>query len=487
MTTKFPPETVRTQTIPQLGKSTNAATSVIRAKLGTTSIVFMVIAAAAPLTVIAGALPVGIAAGNGAGYPAMYALCAVILGVFSVGLTTMARRIKRPGAFYSYVEAATNKHFGMGTAWLALLTYTAVQFAVYAYLGVSLASLSSQAGIPIPWWAWMLVNVGIIGWLGYRNIELSSKALGIVLIGEIGITMLMVAMIIAKGGSDGLDVDSFTPTAFSSGSPVVGLMLAFAGFIGFEATTVFRDEAKDPERTIPRATYISLAVIGIFYTLSGWAIVEAWGADNIVAIAAEDPEGMVVTTATNYVGPWAGIIVQILLLTSLFAASLSFHNVLARYIKSIAQDDCLPQKIGATHPKHGSPHTASVVQTISIIVLLAVAVIVGADPITQIFTWFSGLSTYTIVIMMVMVSYSVMRYFAMNPSTQDSTWSKFIAPLISIFALGFVLLFIVFNLPMLVGGSQTIAIAMGLLAPIFFGIGYVSSVLIRNKKIKTGL
>ena len=37
--------------------------------LGVGSIVFMVVAAAAPLTVIAGTVPLGIAAGNGAGVP----------------------------------------------------------------------------------------------------------------------------------------------------------------------------------------------------------------------------------------------------------------------------------------------------------------------------------------------------------------------------------------------------------------------------------
>lgn len=69
--------------------------------LTTASIVFMVIAAAAPLTVIGGALPIGMSIGNGPGYPAMYALGAVILILFSVGLTTMSRFIDEPGAFYS--------------------------------------------------------------------------------------------------------------------------------------------------------------------------------------------------------------------------------------------------------------------------------------------------------------------------------------------------------------------------------------------------
>ena len=53
----------------------------------------------------------------------------------------------------------------------------------------------------------------------------------------------------------------------------------------------------------------------------------------------------------------------------------------------------------------------------------------------------------------------------------------------TVFALIAVLIFIVINLPMLVGGSVTIAIAMGVLAPIFFGIGYFSSLVVRKGKI----
>jgi amino acid transporter len=34
---------------------------------------------------------------------------------------------------------------------------------------------------------------------------------------------------------------------------------------------VFRDEARDPERTIPRATCTALLLIGAFHTLSSWA------------------------------------------------------------------------------------------------------------------------------------------------------------------------------------------------------------------------
>ncbi len=44
----------------------------LRGNLGVASIVFMVVAAAAPLGVIGGVVPLGIAQGNGAGFPATF-------------------------------------------------------------------------------------------------------------------------------------------------------------------------------------------------------------------------------------------------------------------------------------------------------------------------------------------------------------------------------------------------------------------------------
>ena len=166
--------------------------------LGTGSIVFMVVAAAAPLTVIAGALPLGIALGNGPGYPSMYAVSAILLGLFSVGLTTMSKHLAEPGAFYSYVEAAFGRKPGIGTAYLALLTYTTIQLSVYGYLGASLAALCAPI-IALPWWIYTLAMVAVVGFLGYRRIELSSKALGVLLISEIAIVVLIDVFVVGRG------------------------------------------------------------------------------------------------------------------------------------------------------------------------------------------------------------------------------------------------------------------------------------------------
>ena len=55
-----------------------------------------------------------------------------------------------------------------------------------------------------------------------------------------------------------------------------------------EFALMFRDEAKDPERTIPRATYIALILIGLFYTLSSWVLISANGESTIVQNATDN-------------------------------------------------------------------------------------------------------------------------------------------------------------------------------------------------------
>ena len=123
----------------------------------------------------------------------------------------------------------------------------------------------------MPWYVWTLAVMAVVAILGYRHIELSGKVLGVLLIGEVAIVLVFNAVVIGRGEHR---LDGVPQTGeFFSGSLGIAIMFAIASFIGFEATAVFRDEARDPPRTIPRATYISLLLIGGFYALSSWAVV----------------------------------------------------------------------------------------------------------------------------------------------------------------------------------------------------------------------
>lgn len=116
--------------------SAHAEATTIRGRLGPSAIMFMVIAAAAPLTVVGGLVPIGILAGNGLGFPVMFLAASAILLLFSVGLMALVRHIPETGTFSSYIGAGLGFRAGAAAAGLALTCYSAVQAAVFSYLGL---------------------------------------------------------------------------------------------------------------------------------------------------------------------------------------------------------------------------------------------------------------------------------------------------------------------------------------------------------------
>jgi amino acid transporter len=446
----------------------------LRGRLGPGAIVFMVVAAAAPLTVIAGSVPIGIAAGNGAGYPALYIVAALVLAFFAVGFTAMTRHVPNAGAFYSYIGTGLGRGAGLGSALVALISYITVQGAVYGYIGYLLNDLITSYGGPsLPWWLWTAVVLAVTGLLGYRHIELSSKVLGVLLVAEVAVVLVMDAAVIGRGGGhDGLSTALVRPSEVLSGSPGIGLMFAIAGFIGFEATAIFRDEARDPARTIPRATYLALAIIGIFYTVSSWAIVSAWGDGAVVEKSAADPGGIVITTAQQYVGTVLGDIMQVLFVTSLFAAILSFHNVLSRYAFSLGNTGVLPVICGRSHARHASPHIASLITTAVGVVLMAVCAIAGLDPVLQIFTWLAGIASVGIVVLMLLACVAVVVFFR-RTGLDRRPWNSLIAPALGTVGLALILVLLVENLPLLMGGSTPLGVGAGVLLAVALGTGWL--------------
>ena len=108
-------------------------------RLGTAGIVFMVIAAAAPLTVIGGNMPLAMGLGNGAGAPVGFLIAALVLLLFSIGFVTMTPHVPEAGAFFSYVTVGLGQRMGKGIAVVALIAYTAIQVGIYGYIGWAIA------------------------------------------------------------------------------------------------------------------------------------------------------------------------------------------------------------------------------------------------------------------------------------------------------------------------------------------------------------
>lgn len=436
--------------------------------LGVASIVFMVVAAAAPLGVIGGVVPLGLASGNGAGFPATFIVSTVVLLLFAVGFTAMTPFVEEAGAFFSYVRASLGNPAGIGVAFVAVVSYVALEAGVYGLLGpAGSAAIDLFGGPAVPWWLIAAAAFAVTTYLGYRNIELSSRVLGVLLTAEIAIVVVLDAVIVAKGGDGGLSSGIVNPDAIFSGSLGIGLLFAIISYVGFEATAIFRDEARTPSRTIPRATYAALILIGVFYAITSWALISGWGDEKAVAQATDAGGTFLGDTASRYIGAVGADIITVLYFTSLFACILAFHNVASRYLFALAQRDVLPRRLSRPHDRHGSPHEASLWISGVVAVSVVAAVVFGLDPAAQFYTWFAGATTVGVVILMIATSVAVLAFFARD-RRGHSPWRVWIAPGLGLAGLLGSLLLILSNLSGLVGGSSVLAwVIVGLLVGAF--------------------
>ncbi len=410
-----------------------------RGRLGVLGITFFVISAAAPLTAMAGGAPVAMLLGDGAGVPFAYVIVAALLLIFAVGYTTMARHHTSSGAFYAYVTRGLGQYAGGAAAFIALLGYNAMQIGLIGLFGAAASSFFSPFGIGLPWWAYAFVAIALIGVCGYRQVDLSMRVLGVLVTLEFLIVVALDVAIVVKGGhggGTGLTFASFTPAALLSGSLAIALLFNSASFIGFEATTIYSEEAKDPRRTVPRATYLAVCIIGVFYTVTTWLMVNGQGADGLVAHIGglggdhPDPTLFLFELGGTYLGSFLTQVMSALFVSSVFAALLAFHNAVARYLFSLGREGLLPARVGHTHSVHLSPHIGSLSQTVLATVVVALFVLTHSDPVLALFTWLTQLGTLAVLVLMALASLAVVVFFARNRGLESNLFTSLVAPIV---------------------------------------------------------
>ncbi|WP_344247566.1 APC family permease [Actinocorallia libanotica] len=399
------------------------------ARLGRTlsapKIVFMVVAAAAPLVAMAGTVPLSMGSGNGAGVPGAYVVAMLTLLCFSVGYAAMARSITDGGGFYGYIARGLGRPVAASGAVLALTGYNGLVAALAGGIGYFLTELG---GAPGPWWAWTLGAIAIMSALGYRNIDLSAKVLGVLMVCEIGVLVVFDAAVLVNRGLDAFQFTSFAPGTVFSGAPGVAFMFAFGSFVGYEAAALFSEETKDPARTVPRATYAAVLVIGLFYALTSWLMVGAMGAGRTGETARAQEGDLFFHLTEQQLGETASALFGLLIITSIFASLVAGHQAASRYVFALARDGLAPAKLSAVHPAHGSPYMSSLAQagfTVVVVVLFAVA---GLDPYKTLVTVMSGLSTLGIVLLQALTSVACVVYFRRTGS--GGLLSTLIIPLV---------------------------------------------------------
>ena len=212
--------------------------------------------------------------------------------------------------------------------------------------------------------------------------------------------------------------------------------------MGFESTTLYRDETRDPDRSIPRATYIAVAFLAIFYSVVLWVVIQGFGESAVQAVAAEDPTALFFTAMGRYVGETGVTIMFLLIVTSLYAGQLAFHNAINRYSYALARDGILPSLFARTNAKAGQPWLAGLIQTIVSIVVVIVFAALQLDPILNLVIWVNSPGVYGIIALQALASIAVVVYIVKN---KDSERRWYVLPAAIVSCVTMIGLYLVLN------------------------------------------
>ncbi len=425
-------------------------TALHHGRLGVLGIVFFVVAAAAPLVGMTGAVPVAIVLGNGAAAPGAYVVVGLVLLLFSVGYAAMATKVTNTGAFFAFVGRGLGIVPGVGSAFTSLVAYLSIQLAIYGFFGALVSSeMNDKFGIDQPWWLWTLISWALVTGLSALSVDIGAKLLGVLMTIELlSLVVTAFAVLLSGDTPEGIDLAaSFSPTNIFAGGLAstagIALAFAFASYIGFEATAIYGEESKDAHRTVPRATYLAVVMITVIFGFTAFAIVTGLGSSTVIDRTVElstvdgtplaNPAGVLFGVADQYVGSWIVDLMSWLVISSLFAGLLAFQNSAARYFYSMGRAGVLPSSLDRVNGR-GAPWTGTVTTSVITLVVILVFWIGDKDPVLNLFYWFSGLAVLAIVFVEILVSVAVIAFFSRHREGV-SIFTSIVAPLASILGL----------------------------------------------------
>ncbi|MFT4230422.1 MAG: APC family permease [Microbacterium sp.] len=447
--------------------------------LGVAGIVFLVLAAVAPLTGIVVVASLVIAFGNGGGAAASFFLVALILLLFAVGYAQMSKQLANAGGFYAFVVKGLGRTGGLVAGLIATIGYNLFVVGTIGTSGFFMQIIIAQlTGFDMHWYLWGLLSMAVCFWMARTGVDFSSKVLGVSLVLE---TLILVVFDVAVLVQTGFDVSAFSPAAIFSGSLPIGLLLAATGYLGFEATALFSEEAKNPLKTIPRATYTAIIAIALILGVSTWAVVSAVGAADAQQASLDHLENgdLLFSLIATYLGEPMATVASVLLLVSLFAAMLAFHNSATRYLYSLGRARVLPHVLSRTRP-NGAPQLAGLVQALFAAIVGGCFALAQLDPILIVVPAMLGIGTLSVIVLQTLAALSIVAWF--RRQRDPRWWSTFIAPGLGFLGLLTIALLAIFNFNVVAGTEDPVILTLPLLLVLALVGGIVYGAYLRKAR-----
>ncbi|MEV7079281.1 APC family permease [Streptomyces sp. NPDC093516] len=399
-------------------------------RLGTGGLLLSVLAATAPLMVVAGVMPTTFAVMGIVGQPLLFVVLGVVLILFGIGYAEMSRHVHNAGAFYAYISRGLGGTAGAGAALVALVAYNALQIGIYGILGFEVSGLfATYTEIEVAWWIPALVAALAVGLLGWLKIDVNARVLGVLLVIEVLLVVIFDIAALADPGKEGLSLHAFNPDTLTGAGVGTALCFCIAAFLGFEQAPVYAEETSRPHVLVPRVMFLAVGGVAVFFAVSSWALTVATGPAAIVGTAREQSAGLLFFLTESRLGGTFTDVLHVLFVTGMFAALLSFHNVVARYAFAMGREGLLPAAFGRTSGGSGAPGTGSLLQTVVAVVVVTAFAIADdrpagdpTAPVLHLFTWLGNIGALGVIVLMAAASLSVVVFFVRRGAAAAQAW-----------------------------------------------------------------
>jgi len=337
-------------------------------------------------------------------------------------------------------------HRAFRTDWLSIL----VGWLMFCTCVVSMATLSKafagylNAFAPaIPDWLIILALFSALAFVNFRGMK-ESSALNIfctsVEVSGLLIVILVSTLFLSGGGAVNPTAVPNEP-AIGWTAVVQGAALAFYAFIGFEDIVNVAEEVKNPERNVPRAILLALAIAGVVYILVSWLAIQVLNPSELAASGA--PLLDVVRRAQPN---FPQVIFTIIALFAVLNTALLNFVTASRLLFGMSREGLLPAWLGKLHRRRATPYR-------TLLVILPIAIFLALSGTLQ---FLAGTTATLILAMFCLVNLSLLLIKRREPET-----SGFRVPyVIPAIALLFDLVLVAFASP-----------ASHILALVFVGIG----------------
>lgn len=314
--------------------------------------------------------------------PLAYLLGVIVVLMLGSTLVQLSKHMPSAGGYYTYVSRALHARAGFLTSWMYVLYAPLAGGPIYGYFGYIVAGelkTNYQINVPWLWWVCVLVGAPLVAFLQHQGIRISARAMVI-----LGGTEMLIVFALGLWGFFSPGPGGFTFSVFDFGHRLsaegfaLAVVFSIQGLTGWEAAAPLAEETRAPKRNVPRATMLSIILLGVFLVIVYWGQILGWGVSKLSAMPSSSELPGLVLAHRFWGGAW--VILLFAFLNTTIAVCLATANVGTRMWYRMAKNGSFPKALAKVDPVHRTPTNAILTQmALSLAVGIGVGAWIGAN------------------------------------------------------------------------------------------------------------